>query len=410
MLKILNTLTNQKEVFKPIDDCVRMYNCGLTVYDYPHVGNLRSYTMADIIRRVLEFLDYSVIQVMNFTDVGHLTDDGNHGDDKIEKGAKKMNKTVWEVAQFFIDHAMSDFSKMNFEEPEFRPRATDHISIQIEMIEKLILLGYAYETSEAIYFDTSKFENYGELRNQDSSSRLVGARKEVEIDKEKINPEDFRLWQKAVGANADHSMKWDSPWGLGFPGWHIECSAMAYAYLGETIDIHTGGIDHIPVHHTNEIAQSQAYTDKQFVKYWYHNQFLKINGKKMSKSLGNYYTLSDLEKLGYSPMHLRYFFFTANFRKPQNLTMQGLDSAKSAYEKLVNFMHEIRIDGYREIIPLAIMKEIPQFQQFTDAICDSFNMPLALSAVWSVVNDKEIKPKIKFEILREFDRVLGFKL
>jgi len=331
-MKIYNTKTRKKDEFIPIaPPKVTMYNCGLTVYDYAHIGNLRSFTMADCIRRSLELLGYEVLQVQNFTDVGHLTTDGDTGEDKLEKGAKRIGKTVWDVAQYYIDAALVDFNKMNFLPPQFRPRATDHINEQINMISKLFEHGYAYETSSAVYYDTSKFPNYGILSGQKQDEKLSKVREEVIEDNEKRNHADFRLWQKAIGEHASHSMKWESPWGTGFPGWHIECSAMAQKYLGDTIDIHTGGVDHIPVHHTNEIAQSEGSTGKPFANYWYHNEFLQVDGKKMSKSLGNFFTLSDLEEKGYSAMDLRYFFYSANFRKIQNFTFEALDFSKTSY-------------------------------------------------------------------------------
>lgn len=405
MMKIYNSLTRKKEEFVPLNnDLVTIYNCGLTVYDYAHIGNLRSFTMADIIRRSIEFIGYKVCQVQNFTDVGHLTTDGDSGDDKLEKGALRTGKTVWEVAQFYIDAAMKDFSSMNFIEPEYRPRATDNIKEQIEMISKLFSNGYAYETSNAVYFDTLKFKDYGKLTGQNLEDKMKTVREEVKDDPEKRNPYDFRLWQKAIGEHSNHSMKWESPWGIGFPGWHIECSAMAIKYLGETIDIHTGGVDHIPVHHTNEIAQSEGATDKNFANYWCHNEFLQVDGKKMSKSLGNFFTLSQLQEKGYSPMHLKYFFYSANFRKIQNFTFEGLDFAKVSYDKLKVTLQ--KLDKPNSLIEVTNDK---YFLLFKAAVEDSFNIPVAVSIVWNVVNSN-YSSELKYSLIDRFDQVLGLKL
>lgn len=407
MMKIYNTKTRKKEIFTPINPSeVTMYNCGLTVYDYAHIGNLRSFTMADCIRRSLEFLGYNVKQVQNFTDVGHLVSDGDVGEDKLQKGAKRTGKTVYEVAQFYIDAAMKDFASMNFLEPQYRPRATEHIVEQIEMIEKLFDKGYAYETSTAVYFDTLKFEEYGLLTGQKLSDKLTKSREEVVEDSEKRNPSDFRLWQKTVGENANHSMKWESPWGEGFPGWHIECSAMARKYLGDTIDIHTGGVDHIPVHHTNEIAQSECANGTTFANYWYHNEFLQVDGKKMSKSLGNFYTLSQLEEKGYTAMDLRYFYYSANFRKMQNFTFEALDFAKVSNQKLTTEINKFR--NVEISSPLEI-KNNEYYLKFIAGIEDSFNYPILISVLWNVINSK-ISDKEKKQIVFEFDKVLGLKL
>lgn len=408
MLKIYNTLTRKREEFKPINtDVVTMYNCGLTVYDFAHIGNLRSFTMADCIRRSLEFLGYNVKQVQNFTDVGHLVSDGDDGEDKMEKGAKKIGKTVWEVAQYYIDAALLDFHKMNFEEPEIRPKATDNIPEQIAMIAHLFDNGYAYDTSSAVYFDTAKFKDYGILTGQNLNDKLTGVRGEVMVDEEKKNPADFRLWQKAIGENANHSMQWDSPWGRGFPGWHLECSAMAQKFLGDTIDIHTGGVDHIPVHHTNEIAQSEGTTHKHFVNYWYHNEFLLVDNKKMSKSLGNFYTLSQLEELGFSPMHLRYFYYTANFRKIQNFSIAGMESAKVAYDKLKKAIENLKPTNVD--VEIEDLKANKFYVNFQNAIEDSFNYPVAVAETWGMINSK-LDDNTKINLITKFEKALGLEL
>jgi len=415
MLKIFNTLSRTKEEFKPINPSeVTMYNCGLTVYFYAHIGNLRAYTMGDSMRRSLEFLGYKVKQVQNFTDVGHMTlteeqklkvglqevNDTDNGEDRMEKAAKKEGKTVWEVAQFYIDSAMKDYTEMNFEEPFSRPRATEYIKEQIDMIKVLLDKGYAYITPSAIYFDTSKSDGYGELTGQNLNEKLVGFREDVEKDDNKRNPSDFRLWQLDQG---DHAMKWESPWGEGFPGWHIECSAMSKALLGETIDIHTGGMDNMPVHHVNEIAQSEAVNEKKFVNYWYHNEFLTVDGKKMSKSLGNAYTLTDLKEKGFDAMDLRYLYFLVNFRMKQNFTFEALTSARSARLKLKEFVR----GEYKDV---KIDKENIYYKEFVSSLEDSFNMPEALATVWKLIGDEKVDKDMKVSLIKEFDKALGLRL
>src|SRR3989344_797670 len=319
MLKLYNTLTKQEEEFKPINSSkVGMYTCGPTVYDYTHIGHLRKYIGDDILRRLLEVNGYEVKHIQNVTDVGHLTSDADEGDDKLEKGAKEKNMTVWELAKFFEDYFYKSLSEVNILRPHVVARATEHIGEQIKLIQKLEENGFIYQTDEAIYFDVSKFPGYTKLSGQKLEDKNVGSRAEVRVDSQKKNPQDFTLWFFTVGHFASHEMRWPSPWGEGFPGWHIECSAISMEFLGNTLDIHTGGVDHIPVHHTNEIAQSQGATGEQFVRFWVHHNFLQVDGEKMSKSKKNFYTVEDIKKKGFDPMALRYLMLTAHYRDKIN--------------------------------------------------------------------------------------------
>lgn len=434
MLKIYNTPKRRKEVFIPTSsERVTMYNCGLTVYEKAHIGNLRAYTMADIIRRSLEFLGYKVIQVQNFTDVGHETlteeqkskiksdieiTDTDCGIDRLEKTAKKTGLTVWEVAEFYIKEALKDFNEMNFLEPHYRPRATEHIPEQIDLIKKLLKKGFAYFTNSAIYYDISKFERYWDFAGQKPEEKKIGVREELEIDPEKKNPYDFRLWQFN---RPDHTMQWDFWWEgknyRGYPGWHIECSAMAHKYLGNPIDIHTGGIDHIQIHHPNEIAQSEPIYGKPFVKYWYHNAFITVDGKKMGKSLGNAYNLDEIKNKGYHALDLRYFYLTADFRKPQNFTWDALESARKARLRLLKYIEETKNkinltpnNTANQTFFLESEKTNKYFIKFKDSIEDSFNIPLALAVLWDLIDDTDLQLEHKLYLISRFDTVFGLKL
>ena len=280
MLNLYNTLSRKKEEFEPIDGKkVTMYSCGPTVYSYAHIGNMRTYIFMDLLRRVLKYDGYKIKGVMNITDVGHLQSDADEGEDKMEKAAKKEKKTPWEIADYYTKVFFDDLNKLNIGKPEIIAKATEHIDDMIKYVEKLIEKGYAYETSDGIYYDISKFPNYGQLSRLNLEDQIAGAR--VEVNPEKRNPYDFAVWKKAP---KEHIMQWPSPWGMGYPGWHIECSAMSIKYLGQHFDIHTGGVDHIPVHHENEIAQNEAITGKKSVNYWCHGEFMLVNNGKMSKS------------------------------------------------------------------------------------------------------------------------------
>ena len=400
-LKLYNTLTRQKEKFKPIDDKeVRIYSCGPTVYYYAHIGNLRAYLFMDNLRRVLKYNGYNLRHAMNITDVGHLESDADEGEDKMAKAARRENKNPYEIAQFYTEKFMIDLEKLNIYKPEIICKATEHIKEMEEYVQKIIENGYAYETENTIYFDTSRLDKYGVLSNINIDEQKAGAR--VEFDTEKKNVTDFALWIKAPES---HIMKWETFWGKCYPGWHIECSAMGRKYLGEHFDIHTGGIDHIPIHHENEIAQSKGYSGKIPANWWMHCEFLLIDGGKMSKSLNNVYTISDLEAKGYTAMDYRMFNFTSHYRNKLNFTWDSLESAKIALSRLK--------EGYKkqatgnEDVSLDIIEEYEN--KFNEAINDDLNMPQAMSIVWDVVKNP-IK-SVKFaELLRKFDQVLGLKI
>lgn len=404
MLKIYNSLSRTIEEFKPINPPhVGMYTCGPTVYDFAHIGNFRTYTTADLLFRTLKYNGFDVKYVMNLTDVGHLTGDNlgdaDLGEDRMEKAAKKENKTAWDIAKFYADAFLKDFGELNLEKPERFSKATDHIQEQIELIKRLEEKGFTYQTSDGIYFDTSKFKDYGELSDLDQIKE--GAR--VEINEEKKNARDFALWKFSPSTGSGlpkRQMEWKSPWGKGFPGWHIECSAMSMKYLGEHFDIHAGGIDLKQTHHPNEIAQSEAATGKKFVDYWVHSAFMLIQGERMSKSLGNNYKLYDLEKMGYTAFGLRYLYMQTHYRQEMNFTFPSLEAAehalKNLYEEVMKWEDpEGRCKDYEE--------------KFLEAINDDLNMPKALAVVWEMV--KSDQPSgAKANSLFRMDQVLGFNI
>ena len=399
-MKVYNTLTRKKEDFVPLNDkVVTMYSCGPTVYSYAHVGNLRTYVFMDILRRVLKYDGYKIKGVMNVTDVGHLLADGDDGEDKMQKAAREQKKTPWEIAAFYSDVFFKDIASLNINKPEIIAKATDHIPEMIEFVKVLMEKGYAYEISDGIYFDISKFPSYGKLSGQSIEEKEAGAR--VEENSEKRHPADFALWKKA---DKNHIMQWESPWGMGFPGWHIECSAMSRKYLGEVFDLHTGGIDAVPVHHENEIAQNEARAGKQTVNYWMHGEFMLVDGGKMSKSLGNVYTLAQLAEMGYSPLDFRFFCLNAHYRKKLNFTFEGLSAAKTSRERLnaAVYLHKVGTEKADEA-KLAEYKK-----QFVDAINDDLNIPYALGVLFNL--GKEPKSKDVYNLILDFDRVFGLSL
>src|SRR3989344_4864807 len=328
ILKLFNTLGRKKQTFKPIGKEVGIYSCGPTVYWYQHIGNLRSYIFADILKRVLLYNGFKVKHVINITDVGHLTGDRDEGEDKIEKAAMKEGKTASEIANYYLRIFKEDFKKLNITEPDIWCKATEHIKEQIELIKKLEKKGYTYKTSDGIYFNTLKLKDYGKLARLKIEKLEAGKRIAVG---EKKNKTDFALW-KFSKEGEKRQQEWGSPFGVGFPGWHIECSAMSMKYLGEHFDIHTGGEDHIPIHHTNEIAQSECATGKKFANYWMHIAFLMFKGEKVSKSKGGLYTISELEFEGYSPLDFRYLCLMTHYRKPLNFSLDNLVAARNAFE------------------------------------------------------------------------------
>ncbi len=409
---ITNSLTRKKEKFEAINPPkVGMYTCGMTVYDYAHIGHGRKYVGDDVLRRVLEYNGYQVNHVQNVTDVGHLVSDDDVGEDKLEKGARKFKKSVWEVAAYFTQHFYESMDKLNVLRPTTICKATEHIKEQIEMVKKLEERGMAYDTPEAVYFDVSKFNNYGKLFGQDIGEKRVAVREGVNTGKHKKNNTDFALWFKRVGRFKKHIMSWDSPWGSGFPGWHIECSAMGMKYLGEQFDIHTGGEDHLSVHHPNEIAQAEGSTGKSpFVRYWIHHAFLKVDGKKMSKSLGNLYTLEDVEKKGIKPLALRYLFLTAHYKDPLNFTWEGLDAASSALDKLYAHIHFFRNQKSRVVLSPEKRKKVDDYiDRFRKSINDDLNTPKAVAVLWEVVKSN-VPSEDKYDLLIGFDEVLGLRM
>lgn len=401
MLKLFNSLTRKIEEFQPLNPPkVGMYTCGPTVYDYQHIGNYRKYIGDDVLRRVLEANKFEVKQVMNITDVGHLVSDEDAGEDKIEKGARESGRTVWEVAKFYEADFWNAMDELNVERPNVVAHATEHIGKQIKLIEQLEKKGFTYKTEYAIYFDVSKFKDYTKLSGQKLEDKETGARSDVVVDKSKKNPADFALWFFTVGRFKNHVMKWSSPWGEGFPGWHIECSAMSMEYLGDTLDIHTGGIDHIPVHHENEIAQSEAATGKTFVKYWVHHEFLQVDGGKMSKSLKNTYTNKDIKEKGFEPLAFRYLCLTAHYRDKLNFTWESLGGAANALNNLREIVREWES-------PNVIANEM--WQSFLDALNNDLNTPQALAILWEMVK-ADLPNSQKAAIILEMDKILGLGL
>lgn len=401
MLKIYNTLSRRIEEFNPLNSPkVGMYACGPTVYDYTHIGHLRKYVGDDVLRRILEANGYEVKLVMNITDVGHLVSDEDSGEDKMEKGARESGRTVWEVAKFYEDYFWSSVSQVNINRPNVVAKATEHIKEQIKLIHKLEKKGFIYKTSHAIYFDISKFPSYTKLSGQKLEEKETGAREDVFVDKQKRNPTDFAVWFFVIGHFKNHIMRWPSPWGEGFPGWHIECSAMSMEYLGNTFDIHTGGIDHIPLHHTNEIAQSEAATGKEFVKFWVHHNFLQVDGEKMSKSKKNFYRIDEIKSRGFDPLTLRYLFLTAHYRDKLNFTW---DSLKSAQNALDNLRQTLR-DWDESKIGCAEFEK-----DFMRAINNDLNMPQAIAVLWNLVKS-DYPTSAKAKTILEMDKILGLGL
>lgn len=436
MLKVYNTLGRKLEEFRTIDgNKVKFYQCGPTVYWNQHIGNMRAMTIADLIRRSLTFLGYEVTFVRNYTDFGHLTGDNigdaDIGEDRMEKASRRENLTPQIIAEKYIKQFEEDTSKLNVMYPDFAIKATDYISTMKEMIKVLLEKGIAYSTPEAIYFDVSNFPDYTKLSGRILGEEKVGAgHGEVEKTNKK-NPSDFALWFFRTGPHKNALQYWESDFsspevqnGEGFPGWHIECSAMVKAVLGDTIDIHMGGVEHISIHHTNEIAQSESVTGKKYVNYWLHNEHLLVDGSKMSKSEGTSYLVSDIEEKGFDPIYLRYFFLQSHYRSQQNFTFEALEGAKNAYERLVNLMkdwakeskllasfdesNETEINEFRsDLRDFRVNKDFNQI--FIQALEDDFNFPKALSVLWDLTK-ADLQPDDKIATILGFDRVLGLRL
>ncbi|MFH0857677.1 MAG: cysteine--tRNA ligase [Candidatus Magasanikbacteria bacterium] len=403
ILQLYNSLTKTKEEFTPLTKGeVKMYTCGPTVYHYAHIGNLRAFLFADILKRVLKYNEYKVKHVMNITDVGHLTDDADEGEDKMEKGARREGKTAWEIAKFYEETFKEDILELNILEPSIWARATDHIPEQIEMIDKLIEKGFTYETSEGIYFDTTKIDDYGKLADLDKQELQAGAR--VEMGQKK-NPHDFALW-KFSKEDEKRQMEWDSPFNSlagqagrkGFPGWHIECSAMSMKYLGTHFDIHCGGIDHKTVHHPNEIAQSEAVTgEKPWVNVWMHNEHLLLKDQKMAKSGESFITLRELKGKGFDPLAYRYFLLQGHYRKQMNFTWEAMEAAQNGYTNLKNIVSHLEKSSNTN----PLLKE-----KFHEAINDDLNTPEALAILWTGLKEKTID----LDMAIDFDKILGLNL
>lgn len=396
-LRLYDTYTRSVRDFTPIKpEAVGIYTCGPTVYDYAHIGNLRTYVFEDLLRRTLELNDYSVYHVMNITDVGHLTSDADTGDDKMEKGSARTGKTAWEIADFYTDHFQQDLKRLNILEPHVWCRATDHIPEQIEMIRCIEAKGYTYTTSDGVYFDTTKLADYGYMARLDIEGLQAGARIEMG---EKRHPTDFALW-KLSPPGKKRQMEWDSPWGLGFPGWHIECSAMSAKYLGTYFDIHCGGEDHISVHHTNEIAQTEACHGTRLANFWMHGYFLQIDESKMAKSSGEFLRIQSLIDNGYDPLAYRLFCLNAHYRAKLNFTWDGLDSSSRSLDRLRTFVYETGEPG------LVDQGYVEQFREQTN---DDLNMPRALAVAWDLVRSG-LPAQVRKATLLQFDRVLGLRL
>jgi cysteinyl-tRNA synthetase len=408
MLTFYNTLSRKKEEFHPIHkEYVGMYTCGPTVYYFAHIGNLRAYIFDDVLKRVLLYNNFKVKHVMNITDVGHLTSDADEGEDKMIKGAKREGKTVWEIAKFYEDAFMNDIKKLNIIIPDIKCRATEHIPEMINLIKRLEHNGLTYIADGNVYYDIMKFPHYGVLAKLNMEELQAGAR--IAVDENKHNPHDFVLWfTKSKFDNQE--MKWDSPWSQGYPGWHIECSAMSMRYLGEHFDIHCGGIDHIPVHHTNEIAQSEGATGHKPVNFWMHNEFLIMDKGKMSKSEGGILTLSVLQEKGYDPLDYRYLCLNTHYRTPLTFSFESLDAARSAFQSLKNKIIEFRKNRLKEGESHDIQLMQRYNADFIDAVNDDLNIPKALGVLWTLIKDKDLKDSEKLHLIIDFDKVFGLDL
>lgn len=404
---IYNTLSREKEKFIPVkNENVGMYTCGPTVYNYAHIGNLRTYIFEDVLKKSLRYLGYKVNHVMNITDVGHLQSDADEGEDKMQLGAKRENKTVWEIARFYEEAFFEDCKKLNIEKPTVVSRATEHIQEMIDLIKILEEKGYTYISNGNVYFEIDKFDDYNKLANLSMEELEAGSR--VEIDANKKNPLDFVLWF-TNSKFKNQIMQWDSPWGRGFPGWHIECSAMSVKYLGERIDIHCGGIDHIPVHHTNEIAQSECALGHKWVNYWMHGEFLVLDSGKMSKSKGDFLTVSKIEENGFDALDYRYFCLQSRYRKQLVFSFDALQDAKNSYKKLKSKISSITKSAVST--DSIDDKKINLYKgKFAEQISDDLNMPNAFTILSEVIKNSELNNKEKQYLIEDFDKVLSLNL
>ena len=407
-LRLFNTLTRKKEVFQPLQpNRVEMYSCGPTVYDHTHLGHMRAYTFVDLLKRILRYNGFQVKHVMNITDVGHLTDDADAGEDKIEKAARKKKVSAWEVAEQYTREFFEVMEQLNIERPDIVCKATDHIAQMIEMIKRIEANGFTYRTSDGIYFDTSKLSDYGKLAHMPLDKLVEGAR--IEPNPEKRNPTDFALWKFSPKDGPKRQMEWDSPWGVGFPGWHIECSAMSIHYLRPLFDIHTGGVDHITIHHPNEMAQTKAAYGTDQARFWLHNEFVLVEGRKMSKSLGNFWIAQDLRDRGFDLLAARYLFLMTHYRKPVNFTWDSLEAAARALEKVRRSVRLIQ-EEKGENGSVQLSQRARQYQQqFLAAVNDDLNSANGLAVLWQVL-EADLSPAEKESLVSDFDQVLGLRL
>ena len=396
-MKLYNTATRSLNDLGPIRQ-IKLYTCGPTVYDFAHIGNLRNVIFNDTLKRALLSAGYEVNHVMNVTDVGHLSDDADAGDDKLEKGALREGKTVWEVADFYLQEFHANISALNVLAPTKEARATDYIDQQIALVQTLVDKDFAYKTKQAIYFDVTKLSDYGKLSGQNLADKVTGARDDVVTDPHKLHPQDFAVWFFTTGHFEGHTMHWPSPWGEGFPGWHLECSAIAQTLLGNPLDIHTGGIDHIGTHHTNEIAQTEAATGKPLAKIWMHNEFLMADGHKMAKSAGNYYRLQDLAERGYHPLAFRLLMLQSHYRSQINFTFEALEAAQHFLLSLYNWAET----SHQPILP-ALASEV--IGPVKEAVYNDLGTPEAIA---SLAKLSQLRPSS--ELLAELDNLLGLEL
>jgi cysteinyl-tRNA synthetase len=407
-MKLYNTLSRSIEDFKPIDEnLVKMYTCGPTVYNYAHLGNLRTYIHEDVLVKTLRYIGYPVKRVMNITDVGHLESDADEGEDKMLKGAKRENKTVWEIAQHYTDAFFRDMDDLNSKKADVVAKATDYIDQYIEFIKGLEKKGFTYMANGNVYFDITKVANYTKLSGMDLDQLRTASREDVDVDVHKKNPQDFVLWfTKSKFEN--QAMKWDSPWGVGYPGWHIECSVISLVNLGEQMDIHCGGVDHIPVHHTNEIAQTESYTGKKWVNYWWHSEFLIDNDGKMSKSKGEFLTLSLVEKKGFNPLSYRYFVLNSHYRKQLAFSFDSLASAENAYIKLKSRVKAIleNADNKQANEQAALRYK----EEFKKCLEDDLNTANAITVLYDMLKTDELNSSQKLELVADFEKVLSLDL
>lgn len=404
-MKLYNTLTKKVEEFIPNEvGKVKMYTCGPTVYHYAHIGNLRSYIFEDVLEKGLEYLGYDVTRVMNITDVGHLTSDADSGEDKMAKGAKREGKTVYEIADFYTKAFFNDAASLNIRKPKIVEKASDHIETYIKMIKKLIADGYAYISNRNVYFDISKAKDYYKLSGKNPDDLMVGVRDSVEEDKSKRNPYDFVLWF-TVSKFENQDMKWDSPWGIGYPGWHIECSGISYEKLGEYLDIHCGGVDNIFPHHTNEIAQSEAFVGHKWCNYWCHGAHLNDETGKMSKSKGEFLTVNLLINKGYNPLDYRYFCLNSHYRNSLVFSYDSLDTSRKAFNKLRSKVALLVRTGEVNQEKFNAYKE-----KFKEAFSNDINTAQMLTVVYDVLKDNELNDVTKFKLIEDFDMVLSLDL